>query len=244
MKKFKTILPLGVMLMYAILAGASSEEIGVAFGVVGGIILIIIIGIVIYSNRCDNQVEEAKKKLPKTCVMDGSKSFYYDKQLKKIFVVLFNTSSHEVKEIPDFEKSMSFVGLYNYFAVDKIHKKVVSVNLGADDMRADIEIIPFGNINGIEIFSDGLSVFKKEVSVTGTLVGGALLGGAGAVIGGLSGDTRENKTINSYKVVIYLKDVTKPIHTIELLPFGADLEINRESYDNAKKMAESIKGVV
>ena len=52
----------------------------------------------------------------------------------------------------------------------------------------------------------------------GAIVGGVLMGGAGAVVGGLSGNTKQNKVVNNMDIKIAL---------LQLLP-GETLEENLE----------------
>ena len=70
-----------------------------------------------------------------------------------------------------------------------------------------------------EVFIDGQSDSRtnRGSQLGGAVVGGLLLGGAGAIIGGLSGSKRTTKKISSVELRITVDDSNNPLHDVILL---------------------------
>lgn len=75
----------------------------------------------------------------------------------------------------------------------------------------------YDDIDGCECVKNGEKVYK--IGVGRAILGGAIFGGAGAVLGGLSG-AREKEEINEFKITINTSNKSYPIITINLLPAG------------------------
>ncbi len=226
MKNFRTFCASAVLVLYALLAGASIDDNGDFEGwfiAMCIIIPVVIIIAVIWKLTAENaRKEEGRRKIPKTYVLDSADSisnneFYYDNQNKKVLALVYDTSNHKTIEVPNVEKSNSFQYSNLYFVVDEINKKIVCINAKIENIR--IKTIFFNEIQGIDISEDGTSVFNKSTSsaVGRAVVGGLLFGGVGAIVGGVTGKSKEKKTLNSYKVTIQLSDISNPTYEIEFV---------------------------
>ena len=226
MKNFRTFCASAVLVLYALLAGASIDDNGDFEGwfiAMCIIIPVVIIIAVIWKLTAENaRKEEGRRKIPKTYVLDSADSisnneFYYDNQNKKVLAFVYDTSNHQTIDVPNVEKSNSFQYSNLYFVVDEINKKIVCINAKIENIR--IKTIFFNEIQGIDISEDGTSVFNKSTSsaVGRAVVGGLLFGGVGAIVGGVTGKSKEKKTLNSYKVTIQLSDISNPTYEIEFV---------------------------
>lgn len=251
MKNFRTFCASAVLLLYALLAGASIDDNGDFEGWFIAMCIIIpfvIIIAVIWTLTTENaRKEEGRRKIPKTYVLDSADSisnneFYYDNQNKKVLALVYDTSNHKTIEVPNVEKSNSFQYSNLYFVVDEINKKIVCINAKIENIR--IKTIFFNEIQGIDISEDGTSVFNKSTSRA--VVGGLLFGEVGAIVGGVTGKSEEKKTLNSYKVTIQLSNISDPIYEIEFVstPIEAGTTLGDGMIKQIKTCANQLKSVL
>jgi len=118
-----------------------------------------------------------------------------------------------VVNVPDFEESVSVTGIKGFykFSVDKRHKKILYV-------RGTLkQIIPFVKILSVSVNEDNTTVASKSSlrTVGGAVIGGALAGGAGTIVGGLSGNSTMKKKVSKVQTVIKLRDLNNPSITID-----------------------------
>ena len=59
------------------------------------------------------------------------------------------------------------------------------------------DLLKFSNIISVELTEDGQTIYSKSTirTIGGTVIGGALAGGAGAIVGGLSGSSTKHKKV-------------------------------------------------
>lgn len=102
-----------------------------------------------------------------------------------------------------------FAGIY-LFAVDEVNEKVGFV---FNDKKT---IIDFVDIIGVELKENGNVVIKKNATRTigGALVGGALAGAAGSIVGGLSGNSTQENKVTSVYVKLLLRSLDNPSLTM------------------------------
>ncbi|TRZ37009.1 SHOCT domain-containing protein [Niallia circulans] len=82
-----------------------------------------------------------------------------------------------------------------------------------------------------------VSVTSRTSQLGGALVGGALAGGVGAVIGGLSGKQKQKRAVKSIKLILTIDDLENPIYTIEIERFHKPADTNSREYANAYNVA-------
>lgn len=108
----------------------------------------------------------------------------------------------------------------------------------------------FKNIMGCELIEDGNSITsitgKKKASLGKALVGGALFGGAGAIIGGTSGKTRSTAIETNYctnlKIKITINNLQTPCEFIDIINRRTDRQSTKykQSYEDAQKILSVI----
>ncbi len=94
---------------------------------------------------------------------------------------------------------------------DDQQKRIVIVYPGSN-----VKFIKFPDIRGVELVEDGTILQSKSMmrTVGGAIVGNMVAGGAGAIIGGLSGDSKQKKKISSVDVILKLRGLSEPTYTI------------------------------
>ena len=133
----------------------------------------------------------------------------------------------------------------NYlFLMDDFFKVLVLV--GPDHH----EIINYSDIIEVSYEENGSQLYTKSAGRTigGAIVGGVLMGGAGAVVGGLSGASKQNKEIENMDIkillrstirtscVLHFKDVDRVLKTKE--------DADRKLYETYVKNANQAKDVL
>ena len=145
-----------------------------------------------------------------------------------------------LKSIDDFTVSDNYISDKGFsIGLDKERNSICFVdNYGNSNVYKYTEIIECS----IEI--DGEIVQKKSTTNTAlrTLAGGLLLGGTGAIVGGLSGSYKNKEKIKSVILKIIVNDIENPVFKIDFL----FIECNKESiiYTAAKSNVEKWHGIV
>ena len=83
-------------------------------------------------------------------------------------------------------------------------------------------LVDYSKILSVELFENTQSIYStsRGGQVVGALVGGALLGGVGAVIGGLSSNKIKNQKVSRVELHIVLDDISCPLIKFPLLGDG------------------------
>lgn len=133
----------------------------------------------------------------------------------------------------------------NYlFIMDDFFKVLVIIGPGMH------EIFNYSEIIEVSYEENGNQLYSKSTgrTVGGAIVGGVLMGGAGAVVGGLSGATTQSKEIKNMDIkillrstsrstcILHFKDIDKVLKTKE--------EVDRKFYDTYIKNAEKAKDIL
>lgn len=110
--------------------------------------------------------------------------------------------------IPDFTPSTKIVGVKNLytFAIDNERQKVLFM-LGTTPKQFGFE-----DIISVELIEDNQIISQKSTGRTigGALIGGVVAGGVGAIVGGLSGSSKQENLHSSVKVKILLRNSSVP----------------------------------
>lgn len=124
-----------------------------------------------------------------------------------------NKTTTDIKEHIEYVKENQL--LYNSFQatdtvgklffVDKVNQRFY-IPVSAATLYNKIPIVySFDNIVDYELVVDGESYTKGGASIGRALIGGAIFGGAGAIIGGSTGKRKQNEVIKKMYIKISLK---------------------------------------
>lgn len=119
----------------------------------------------------------------------------------------------------DFNASQKFMGVdgRSGIAIDEAKKIICLItNINSSVHQ---RIISYTDIISVELFEDGNSITKtsRTSQAGGLLVGGLLLGGVGAIVGGLSGKTKTTEKIQKIDLRLIVNDVSQPLHDIAFM---------------------------
>ena len=148
--------------------------------------------------------------------------------------------NEKLNNLTDFKTTKKFEHARFIVAIDEENRKVACID------TQQVKIIPFEQILKVEFVENAVTVASKSSirMVGGTIVGGALAGNAGAVVGGLSGDTVMNNMITLIQVKIGLRDINYPSHTItifsDLKGYNPQSEIWHSIHEGHLELANGI----
>ena len=97
------------------------------------------------------------------------------------------------------------------FSIDEKSMKICLLKLCSTGLK--YKVIGFKDLIACEIVEDGVSVTKNSRSsqAGGALIGGMLLGGTGAIIGGLSGKKKTVQELQSISLRLTINDLDDPV---------------------------------
>ena len=131
----------------------------------------------------------------------------------------------ELRSLPDFNAADVYVSSWNVAAVaiDRERRELALADAN------DLLILPISSIVSCEILEDGvqLAYANRASQPAGVAVGGALLGGVGAVVGGLSGSSRSANNVAKVVLRFVTDDFDKPKHDIVLLDWSSKKGMRR-----------------
>lgn len=121
--------------------------------------------------------------------------------------------SQKVSGLADFNSSTTIVGVKNcyQFLIDNDNRKVCYID---ESLK---RIVAFEDIINVELLENGTTLSTKSTmrTIGGTLVGGVLAGGAGAVVGGLSGNSKQIQKISDVQIRMRIRDLNNPVLVIK-----------------------------
>ena len=133
----------------------------------------------------------------------------------------------------------------NYlFLMDDFFKVLVLVGPGYH------EIFNYSDIIEVSYEENGSQLYTKSAGRTigGAIVGGVLMGGAGAVVGGLSGASKQNKEIRNMDIKILLRSTSKTSCVLHFKDVERVLktkeDADRKLYEKYVKNANQAKDVL
>jgi hypothetical protein len=122
----------------------------------------------------------------------------------------------KIQAIPNFTPSQSFMGVDGRtgFAIDE--KRAMLCLISKTDEFVSTRLVLYADIVSVELTEDGSSITKTSRSsqLGGALVGGVLLGGVGAVVGGLTGSTKTSQKIKNVNLRVVIDDTKSPLHNV------------------------------
>jgi len=130
-----------------------------------------------------------------------------------------NIVENNFKEISDFTPSQQYTSAdgLKVIGYDENRNKFAITSLKSQ--TAFSKAFSYVDILSVEIFYDGNTVTKtnRVSQIGGALIGGLVLGGVGAVVGGLSGKTSSKKEVKKIELRIIVNDKQSPIQDIVFL---------------------------
>ena len=153
-----------------------------------------------------------------------------------------DSSNFNFSKIEQFETS-NYVctGTSSFFAVDKNNEKILAVD---DEMHN--RVVSYEDIIKVELIENGTTLTSKSTMRTlgGAALGGFIAGGAGMVVGGLSGKTTTVQEVNEIKVKILLRDIDNPEVSIIINRVRLHVKKDKEIYNQRKAEAQKIVDMV
>jgi hypothetical protein len=115
--------------------------------------------------------------------------------------------------LENFEPAKKWINPLNGagIAVDAGRSKLALI-----EKRGKCSVLDFQNIVAVEVCKNGTSIIKtnRGSQVAGAVIGGALFGPVGLLVGALTGVRRKSEKINRLSLKIYVADVLNPAREI------------------------------
>lgn len=145
-------------------------------------------------------------------------------------------------EVRDFTATQEVFGCdgASGLAIDEMRGKLCLIGGSGAERR----VIPYHDIFAAELVEDGLTQTRtvRSSQLGGALVGGVLFGGAGAVVGALSGKSKTEGKVTSIALRVTINDSARPHHVVTFL----NVEAKKGSflYNSAMTPARHWVGVI
>lgn len=135
------------------------------------------------------------------------------------------------------------IGSY-LFIMDDFFKVLVIIERGTQ------EIFNYADVIEVSYEENGNQLYTKSAgrTVGGAIVGGVLMGGAGAIVGGLSGASKQNKEVKSIDIKILLRSTSRSSCVLHFNDANRLLKTkedsDRELYETYTKNANEAKDLL
>lgn len=257
MEKLKILLASIVLVVYALMAGASVDDNGnlsdttiTILVIVGVLFVVAVIAAIISIRKSSQQKALALKEIPSTAKQDclpTQGDYFYDASTNSVYVLTYDEKNFDIKKYDNIVKTISYAHEGHYFLLDEENQQILYAHSKMATLGTTSKVIPFAEIAGVDISENGNSVFQKSTAsaVGRAIVGGVLLGGVGAVIGGVTGKNKEKKTLESYNITIQMTNMKEPSYVINLVDESFELDdSNKAKYEAISKFANNIKATL
>src|SRR5690554_4944741 len=139
----------------------------------------------------------------------------------------------KLDHLENFSATKKLVSAWGLIAIDNNSKQIA-----IKEEEGSIKKYSYNDILGCEIIEDGETTYRKSSTIGRAIVGGFIAGGAGAVIGGLSGKEKENKELKTLDFKIVFKDTNKPSFKIRFFDAWEETANTKSSI----KLSDSVYG--
>lgn len=149
-------------------------------------------------------------------------TIFSDKQTKENFSKL----DKAINNLENFESSKKYVfdNAEKAFLIDEKRKKMSLIEI--ENENVSTRMYDFHDLLEVEILENGESLTKTSRSsqIGGALLGGLMLGGVGAIIGGLSGTQKHKHKVKNIALKLLVNDTDNPLILINVYssPEGVD----------------------
>lgn len=138
-----------------------------------------------------------------------------------------NRQIDDFKALKNFTTTKRFINSWGLIAIDENRKQIA-----LKEKFGKIRKYHYSAILSCEILEDGVTTYRKTRTVGRAIVGGIIAGGAGAIIGGLSGKEIQNKEIKNVDLKIVIKDTNKPSYKIRFFDAAEETNGAKKSIKN------------
>ncbi|HHE8717981.1 TPA: hypothetical protein ACPGBK_001201, partial [Haemophilus influenzae] len=166
---------------------------------------------------------------------------YFEKKRNSRIDMIFD-------QISRFSIEHKYAGFKTLVAVDRELENICLIELNnipkglEDNSEKTFKYLKAGDILQVELFEGGNSVTSSSRSIGGAVVGGALFGGVGAIVGGLGSSTKSSETVNKIEIRLVVNDKTNPIYDINFLSTEIDKNELPSIYEGISKQARTWYG--
>jgi hypothetical protein len=173
-----------------------------------------------------------------------------------IFIAFAAAADHKRKQeefhraveiLPGFNATQEVMGADGKtgLAVDEQHRTVCLIYREPTGSFLR-NVLDYKDLFSSELVEDGVEVRKtsRASQLGGALVGGALLGGVGVIVGGLSGKTKAMSKVTRLDLKIVVNDSAKPLHVINFLHFPSGADRSGFLFKAANERAQHWAGVL
>ncbi len=171
------------------------------------------------------------------CVLALIALHYMRRHQKVAPTSLLSPMQRAIKLVPGvrFKHELVGAGESTAVAIDETGERIHTFS--ANDTRVARQAFPFACLISCEVFEDGhtVSSTSRMSQLAGVAVGGALLGSAGAIIGGLSGKTKTMGMVNRIELRMAFDNMSAPLHTVVI--FNGELSRGSQQYQDLSALA-------
>ncbi len=182
-------------------------------------------------------------------ILWGSESYIFSIIVGFIGITLFAGVNQTIKDEKDKKKKDKNLDDLNKLSGFKATNKInlnfgliaiddeswkIAIKSGSDGIRK----FNYNDILKCEINEDGVTTYSKSTmrTIGGGLLGGAIAGNAGAVIGGLSGKSQQNKKTKHIDLKIVVKSTKNPNISLRFFDAGDATTNTEKSIDESSSL--------
>jgi len=175
---------------------------------------------------------------------------WYSNEMKEERIEEKRKLNWTLNKLDNFNTTKKMIGAWGLIAIDEKTEQIA-----VKEAVGEIRKYKYSDILSCEVLVDGVTTFKKSNTIGRAIVGGVLAGGAGAIIGGLSGKEKKDAEIKNLDFKIVFKDTQKPNFKIKFFDAWEETARTKKSikiddfaygpiYQNALKNLENWKNIL
>ena len=131
-----------------------------------------------------------------------------------------------------------------YFSDEK--EEILVVAQEKSEENASFRVLNYKDILEVEVIEDGDSITKtsRMSQAGGMLIGGIVLGGVGAVVGGLSGSTKTINKVSTIDIKILINNKENPLYVFNVMTIKDGVAKKSSVYTNNKNNADKVHAIL